>query len=61
MSYTMNKNMPRVRRDATDMVRRGYTPTQVGRRYGVGSSTIRGSVMELDLSNLVMVFELLLK
>jgi transposase InsO family protein len=40
MSYTINKNMPRVRRDAADMVRRGYTPTQVGRRYGVGSSTI---------------------
>lgn len=32
--------MPRVRRDAADMVRRGYTSTQVGRRYGVGSSTI---------------------
>ena len=32
--------MPKVRRDAADMVRRGNTPTEVGRRFGVGSSTI---------------------
>lgn len=32
--------MPKVRRDATEMVRKGYTPTEVGRRFGVGSSTI---------------------
>ena len=32
--------MPKVRRDAADMVRRGYIPTEVGRRFGVGSSTI---------------------
>ena len=32
--------MPRVRREAAQMVRKGYTPTEVGRRYGVGSSTI---------------------
>ena len=32
--------MPKVRRDAADMVYRGYTPTEVGRRFGVGSSTI---------------------
>lgn len=32
--------MPKVRRDAADMVKRGYTPTEVGRRFGVGSSTI---------------------
>jgi putative transposase len=32
--------MPKVRRDAADMVRRGYTPTEVGRRFGVGSSTV---------------------
>lgn len=32
--------MPKVRQDAADMVRRGYTPTEVGRRFGVGSSTI---------------------
>jgi transposase InsO family protein len=32
--------MPKVRQGAADMVRRGYTPTEVGRRFGVGSSTI---------------------
>lgn len=32
--------MPKVRQNAADMVRRGYTPTEVGRRFGVGSSTI---------------------
>jgi transposase InsO family protein len=40
MSYTTNPHVPKVRRDAADMVRRGYTPTEVGRRFGVGSSTI---------------------
>jgi transposase InsO family protein len=29
-----------VRQDAADMVRRGYTTAEVGRRFGVGSSTI---------------------
>ena len=38
--YTKNPYLPKVRRDAADMVRRGYTPTEVGRRYGVGSSTV---------------------
>lgn len=32
--------MPRVRRDAADMVRRGHSKEEVARRYGVGSSTI---------------------
>lgn len=32
--------MPKVRQDAADMVRRGYTRTEVGRRFGVGSSTV---------------------
>lgn len=32
--------MPKVRRDAAEMVRRGHTPTEVGRRFGVGSSTV---------------------
>lgn len=32
--------MPKVRQQAADMVYRGYTPTEVGRRFGVGSSTI---------------------
>lgn len=40
MSYTKNPHMPKVRQQAADMVYRGYTPTEVGRRFGVGSSTI---------------------
>lgn len=32
--------MPKVRRDAAAMVGKGYTVTQVARRYGVGTSTI---------------------
>ncbi len=32
--------MPKVRRDAAHMVHRGFTPTEVGRRFGVGSSTV---------------------
>lgn len=40
MAYTKNPYMPRVRRDAADMARRGHTPTEVGRRFGVGSSTV---------------------
>jgi transposase len=40
MPYTSNPNMPKVRRDAAEMVRRGFTPTEVGRRFGVGSSTV---------------------
>lgn len=40
MSYTKNPYMPRVRRDAADMVRRGLSKEEVGRRFGVGSSTI---------------------
>lgn len=40
MAYTQNPYMPKVRRDAADMVRRGHSPTEVGRRFGVGSSTV---------------------
>jgi transposase InsO family protein len=40
MSYTKNPHIPKVRRDAADMVRRGYSKEEVGRRFGVGSSTI---------------------
>lgn len=40
MAYTQNPHMPKVRRDAADMVRRGFSPTEVGRRFGVGSSTV---------------------
>lgn len=32
--------MPKVRQQAADMVCKGFTPTEVGRRFGVGSSTI---------------------
>jgi transposase InsO family protein len=32
--------MPKVRRDAAEMVRRGCSKEEVGRRFGVGSSTI---------------------
>lgn len=38
--YTKNPYMPKVRRDAAAMVRQGYSPTEVGRRFGVGSSTL---------------------
>jgi transposase len=34
MSYTTNKNMPRIRRDATDLVRRGWSARKVGRYLG---------------------------
>lgn len=40
MAYTKNPYMPRVRRDAAAMVHKGHTPTEVGRRFGVGSSTV---------------------
>jgi len=40
MAYTQNPHMPKVRRDAAEMVRKGFSPTEVGRRFGVGSSTI---------------------
>jgi putative transposase len=40
MAYTKNPYMPKVRRDAAAMVHKGYTPTEAGRRFGVGSSTI---------------------
>lgn len=40
MAYTTNPHMPKVRREAADMVRRGYSPAEVGRRFGVGDSTI---------------------
>ncbi len=32
--------MPRVRRAAADMVRRGFSTREAGRRFGVGSSTV---------------------
>lgn len=40
MSYTQNPHMPKVRQRAAEMVHKGFTPTEVGRRFGVGSSTV---------------------
>lgn len=40
MSYTQNPHMPKVRQQAAQMVYKGFTPTEVGRRFGVGSSTV---------------------
>ena len=40
MSYTKNPHIPKVRSDAAYMVHRGYSKEEVGRRFGVGSSTI---------------------
>jgi transposase InsO family protein len=40
MAYTKNPHMPKVRQEAADMVRRGHTPAEVGRRFGVGDSTV---------------------
>lgn len=40
MAYTKNPHMPKVRREAAQMVYKGFTATEVGRRYGVGSITI---------------------
>ncbi|MDP6771287.1 MAG: integrase core domain-containing protein [Anaerolineales bacterium] len=38
--YTNNPNMPKVRRDAAEMVRKGYGVRTVARRYGVSPGTI---------------------
>ncbi|PIP87431.1 hypothetical protein COW81_00150, partial [Candidatus Campbellbacteria bacterium CG22_combo_CG10-13_8_21_14_all_36_13] len=38
--YTNNPNIPKVRRDAAQMVRRGYGVRLVARRYGVSPGTI---------------------
>jgi len=40
MSYTTNKNMPRIRRDASDLVRRGWSTRKVARHFGFNQSTI---------------------
>lgn len=40
MSYTTNKNMPRIRRDAADLVRRGWSTRKVARHFGFSQSVI---------------------
>ena len=48
MSYTKNPHMPKVRRDAAQMVHKGFSKEEVGRRFGVGSSTICKWVKKAD-------------
>jgi transposase InsO family protein len=40
MAYTTHPSIPRVRRDAADLVRRGWGVRKVARRYGVSPGTI---------------------
>lgn len=40
MAYTMNPHLPKVRRDAADLVRRGWGVRQVARYIGVSPGTI---------------------
>ncbi len=40
MPYTLDPHQPKVRRDAAHLVAKGFSTRQVGRRFGVGSSTV---------------------
>lgn len=40
MSYTTNKHMPRIRRDAADLVRRGWSTRKVARHFGFNQSVV---------------------
>lgn len=40
MPYTTEKNMPRIRRDAADLVRRGWSTRKVARHFGFSQSVI---------------------
>jgi transposase InsO family protein len=40
MPYTTNKNMPSIRRDAADLVRRGWSTRKVARHFGFNQSVI---------------------
>lgn len=40
MPYTTNKYMPRIRRDAADLVRRGWSTRKVSRHFGFSQSVI---------------------
>jgi transposase InsO family protein len=40
MSYTSNKHMPRIRRDAAELVRRGWSTRKVARHFGFSQSVV---------------------
>jgi transposase InsO family protein len=40
MPYTTNKHMPRIRREAADLVRRGWSTRKVARHFGFSQSVI---------------------
>jgi putative transposase len=40
MPYTSNKHMPRIRRDASDLVRRGWSTRKVARHFGFNQSAV---------------------
>src|SRR3989344_6164502 len=40
MPYTTNKNMPRIRRDAARLVRRGWSARKVGRYLGYNHTAV---------------------
>jgi transposase InsO family protein len=40
MPYTTNKNLPRIRREAADLVRRGWSTRKVARHFGYSQSVI---------------------
>jgi len=40
MPYTTNKHMPRIRRDAADLVRKGWSTRKVARHFGFSQSVI---------------------
>jgi transposase InsO family protein len=40
MAYTQNPYLPKVRQEAADLVSRGWSTRKVGRRFGIGSSTV---------------------
>jgi transposase len=40
MPYTSNKHMPRIRRDAADLIRRGWSTRKVARHFGFSQSVV---------------------
>jgi transposase InsO family protein len=49
MSYSLSPYLPRVRQEAADLVRQGWSTRKVGRRFGVGSSTVSKWVKKAKL------------